>query len=134
MIKVKIEKDKNNNPIFKLNIKETDEKKYPFLKRALMDGKKISGRFNYEVPLRYLVPILNNVGRGNLSVDGKSKIEFLEFYDFFEEKYYASFEATSKFMKIWRKEKCPNIFKIKIDIDSSTVSKEVAFKKIEIKI
>lgn len=134
MIKIKIDKDKKNNPIFKLNIKEDDEKKYPFIKRALIDGKKISGRYNYEIPLRYLIPIINNIKSENIVIDNKSKLEFLEFYDFFEEKYYSSFEATSKFMKIWRKERCPNIFKIKIDIETSKVSKEVAFKKIEINI
>ena len=37
-------------------------------------------------------------------------------------------------MKIWRRENCPNIFKIKINKDDLSISKEIAFKKIELKL
>ena len=133
MIKIKIQKEKNDNITFKINIKENELNKYKFLKRALMEGKSIKGNFNYEVPLRFLVPIVNNIGKENLAVDRYSKLEFLEFYDEFEEKYYCSLTATPKFMKLWRQEKCPNIFKIKIDPKTLELTKEVAFKKVNIK-
>ncbi|MDU5106372.1 MULTISPECIES: hypothetical protein [unclassified Clostridium] len=133
MIKIKLQKEKNDNITFKINIKDNELNKYKFLKRALMEGKAIKGNFNYEIPLRFLVPIVNNIGRENLAIDRYSKLEFLEFYDEFEEKYYSSLTATPKFMKLWRQEKCPNIFKIKIDPKTLELTKEVAFKKVNIK-
>lgn len=133
MIKIKIQKGKSDNLSFKINIKDNDLNKYKFLKRALMEGKQIKGNFNYEIPLRFLVPIVNNIDKENLSIDRFSKLEFLEFYDEFEEKYYSSLTATPKFMKLWRQEKCPYIFKIKIDPNTLELTKEVAFKKVNIK-
>ena len=133
MIRIKIQKGKNNNPIFKINIKDKDLNKFMFLRRALLEGKAIKGNFNYEIPLRYLVPIVNNIDKEYLSIDRYSQLEFLEFYDEFEEKYYASFTATPKFMKLWRQERCPNIFKIKIDPETLSISKEIAFKKVNLK-
>ena len=133
MIKIKIQKEKNDTLSFKINIKDDELNKYKFLKRALMEGKKIKGNFNYEIPLRFLVPIVNNINKENISIDRYSKLEFLEFYDEFEEKYYSSLAATPKFMKLWRQEKCPNIFKIKIDPKTLELTKEVAFKKVNIK-
>lgn len=133
MIKIKIQKGKNDNPIFKINIKNNEIEKYKFLKRALIDGKTIKGNFNYEIPLRYLVPIINNLDKDSISIDRYSKLEFLEFYDEYEEKYYASFTATPKFMKLWRMERCPNIFKIQINPETLIVTKEIAFKKVHIK-
>ena len=133
MIRIKIQKGKNNNLIFKINIKDKDLNKFIFLRRALLEGKVIKGNFNYEIPLRYLVPIVNNIDKEYLSIDRYSQLEFLEFYDEFEEKYYASFTATPKFMKLWRAERCPNIFKIKIDPETLSISKEIAFKKVNLK-
>ena len=34
-------------------------------------------------------------------------------------------------MKKWREEGCPNIYKIEIDKEKYTLTKEMAFKKIE---
>lgn len=133
MIKIKIQNEKNDRLIFKIKIKDDELNKYKFLKRALMEGKSIKGNFNYEIPLRFLVPIVNNIDKENISIDRYSKLEFLEFYDYFEEKYYSSLTATPKFMKLWRQEKCPNIFKIKIDPETLEITKEIAFKKVNIK-
>ena len=80
------------------------------------------------------MPIINNISKNSLNIDKNSKLEFLEFWDDFEEKYYASLTATPRFMKLWRAEKCPDIFKIKLDLETLSLSKEVAFKKINIKL
>jgi len=132
MIKFKLQKDKSKGIIFKINIKEEDKLKYPFLKRPIMEGKRIKGLYNYQIPLRFLIPIINNIKTKDLKLDNKSINEFLEFYDEFEEKHYYSINATPKFMKVWREENCPNIFKIKIDRESLEIKKEVAFKKLNI--
>lgn len=133
MIKIKIQKGKNDSLIFKINIKDNELNNYKFLKRALIEGKSTKGNFNYEIPLRFLVPIVNNLDKDNISIDKYSKLEFLEFYDEYEEKYYASLTATPKFMKLWRQEKCPNIYRIIIDPKSKELTKEIAFKKVKIK-
>ena len=130
MIKVKIDKNKRGEPIFKLGYKELDDKELRFLKRAIMEGKEIKGMFKYERPLRFFIPIFNNIDKDNIKVDRYSKVEFLEFSDFYDEKYFYSFEVTPKYMKKWREEGCPNIFKIQIDKDSMEIKKEIIFKKI----
>lgn len=133
MIKIKIQKGKNDSLIFKINIKDNELNNYKFLKRALIEGKPTKGNFNYEIPLRFLVPIVNNLEKNNIAIDKYSKLEFLEFYDEYEEKYYASLTATPKFMKLWRQEKCPDIFRIIIDPKNKELTKKIAFKKVNIK-
>ncbi|AYE33040.1 hypothetical protein [Clostridium septicum] len=128
MIRIKIDKNKKEQPIFKIYIKDIEG--YKFLKRSLIEGKKISGKYNYEIPLRFFVPIFNNINKNEINLDSNSKLEFLEFWDEFEEKYYSTLEATPKFMKLWREEGCPDIFKVKINRETLELKKEVVFKKI----
>ena len=130
MIKIKIDKNKRGEPIFKLGYKELEEKEVRFLKRAIMEGKEIKGMFKYEIPLRIFTPIFNNFDKENIKIDRYSKVEYLEFSDFYDERYFYSFEITPKYMKKWREEGCPNIFKIQIDVETKEVKKEIIFKKI----
>ena len=131
MIKVKIEKNRLNEPIFKLGFKKLNDKEERFLKRALIEGKEISGSYKYEIPLKYFVPIMNNIDKENIKLDRYSKLSFLEFSDDFDEKYFYILEANAKYMKKWREEGCPNIFKIEINKDTLEIKKEIIFKKIE---
>lgn len=131
MIKIKIDKSKSNEPIFKLGFKQLDEKENRFLKRALIDGKEIKGIYQYELPLKYFLPIIKNLDKNNIKLDRYSKLSYLEFSDDFDEKYYYILEANSKFMKRWREEGCPNIFKVEINKETLEVKKEIIFKKID---
>ena len=131
MIKVKIEKNRLNEPIFKLGFKKLNDKEERFLKRALIEGKEISGTYKYEIPLKYFVPIMNNIDKENIKLDRYSKLSFLEFSDDFDEKYFYILEANAKYMKKWREDGCPNIFKIEINKDTLEIKKEIIFKKIE---
>ena len=131
MIKVKIEKNRLNEPIFKLGFKKLNDKEERFLKRALIEGKEISGTYKYEIPLKYFVPIMNNIDKENIKLDRYSKLSFLEFSDDFDEKYFYILEANAKYMKKWREEGCPNIFKIEINKDTLEIKNEIIFKKIE---
>lgn len=131
MIKIKIDKNRSNEPIFKLGFKELDEKENRFLKRALMDGKEIKGMYKYEIPLKYLLPIIKNLNKNNIKLDRYSKLAYLEFSDDFDENYYYILEANARFMRKWREEGCPNIFKVEIDRETLDVKKEIIFKKID---
>lgn len=131
MIKVKIEKNRLNEPIFKLGFKKLNDKEERFLKRALIEGKEISGTYKYEIPLKYFVPIMNNIDKENIKLDRYSKLSFLEFSDDFDEKYFYILEANAKYMKKWREEGCPNIFKVEVDKETLEVKKEIIFKKID---
>ncbi len=115
MVKIKLEKNQKNEPVFKLNIKEEEIDNYRFLKRALLEGKAIRGRYNYEVPIRFFEPIF----------------KYFEFSDEYDERYYYKTEVNAKYMKKWREEGCPNIYKIEIDKEKCILKKEIAFKKIE---
>lgn len=130
MIKIKIDKNKKGEPIFKLGYKVLEDRELRFLKRAILEGKEISGMFKYEIPLRFFIPIFNNIEKENIKIDRYSKVEYLEFSDFYDEKYFYAFEVTPKYMKKWREEGCPNIFKVQIDKNSMEVKKEIIFKKI----
>lgn len=132
MIKIKVEEGKNNIPLFKIFFIDEYLEKYKFLKRPLMEGKKIKGNYNYIIPIRYLMPIVNNIDKKDKYID-ENTIDFLEFWDDFEEKEFISTIATAKFMKLWRKENCPNIFKIHVNKETLLVEKEIAFKKLILK-
>ena len=130
MIKVKLEKNKRGNIIFKLKISDKEKENILF-KRALMESKiiKNSNRFNYEVPLRFFVPICRNTNKDNLQLDKRSLLSYLEFSDYYDENYYTEVEATANYMKKWRSEGCPDIYKITIDEDTYEIKKEIVFKK-----
>lgn len=129
MIKIKVEKNRKNEPVFKLGIKDEDRANFPILRRPLMEGKAIEGRYNYEIPLRFLVPIVNNIPKEKIKVDRYSIDTFLEFWDNYEEKYYSIATANPRFMKSWREEGCPPIYKISLDRENLRINKEVAFKR-----
>ena len=69
MIKIKIDKNKLNEPVFKLWFKELNEKEERFLKRALIESKEIQGSYKYEIPIKFLLPIINNIGKENIKID-----------------------------------------------------------------
>lgn len=133
MIKVKLEKNKSGKIIFKLKIKKGLESNMLF-KRAIMESKVIKGntRYDYEVPLRFFIPICNNIGKENIALDKKSILSYLEFSDYYDENYYTEIDATAKYMKKWREEGCPNIYRITINEDTYEITKEIVFKKPQI--
>jgi hypothetical protein len=130
MIRAKLEKNKSGKITFKLKIDSADKENILF-KRALMESKIIKGksRYEYEVPLRFFVPICKNIGRENLILDKKSILSYLEFSDYYDQNYYTDIDATARYMKKWREEGCPDIYRITIDRDNYEIKKEVAFKK-----
>lgn len=134
MIKIKLEKNKREEPILKLGVNNKDLEKYKILKRPLMDSKKINGTFNYEVPLRYFIPIFNNLPKDILKVHRDSILSYLEFSDDFDEKYYYTLVANARYMKLWRAENCPNIYKVSLNIEDLTIEKEVVFQKVKVNI
>lgn len=135
MIKVKLEKNKSGKIIFKLKINDADKGNVLF-RRVLMESKTIKGKstYDYEVPLRFFIPICNNIDKENFKLDKKGILSYLEFSDCYDENYYTDVEATAKYMKKWREEGCPDIYRITIDQDNYDIKKEVVFKKHKIKI
>ena len=135
MIKIKLEKNKSDKIIFKLKIDDSYKGSILF-KRALMESKvlKEKSKYNYEVPLRFFIPICNNIDKENLKLDKKSILSYLEFSDSYDQNYYTDVDATAKYMKKWRDEGCPDIYRITVDQDNYDIKKEVAFKKHKIKI
>ena len=131
MIKIKLEKKKVDNPICILSYDTLDSFESRFLRRVLMDSKKTKEDNEYIVPVKYIIPIINNLQKDRLEIDSASERSFLEFSDSFDEKYYYTFETTPKYMKKWREENCPDIFKIVINAELKKITKEVIFKRIK---
>lgn len=130
MIKIKLEFSKSKKIIFKVKIDE-DEKRNVLFRRAVIEGKPIKKNrlYNYEIPLRYFMPICSNIKKEELILDKKSILSYLEFSDYYDENYYTEVSATAAYMKKWREEGCPDIYKITIDKDTYEVKKEIAFRK-----
>ena len=74
MIKIKIDKNKLNEPVFKLWFKELNEKEERFLKRVLIESKEIQGSYKYEIPIKFLLPIINNIGKENIKIEIKENV------------------------------------------------------------
>ena len=129
MIKIKLEKNKSGKILFKLKIKECDINN--LFKRAIMESKKLKegSRYDYEVPLRFFFPIYKNYDKDKINIDRYSLVSYLEFSDEFDERYYNEIEATPKYMRKWREEGCPNIYKITIEKETKEIRKDIAFKK-----
>lgn len=130
MIKLKLEKNKRNEPIFKLKVSQEDLKDRLYLKRAIMEGRELKGDYNYKVPIKFFQPILNKLNSEEYEIHSDSLVFFLEFSDDYDEKYYYRTEVDARYMKRWREEGCPNIYKTTIDIKEKKIVKEIAFKKI----
>ena len=126
MIKVKIDKNKKGEPNFKLHFKKINEKE----ERLLKECREIKGSFKYEIPLRFFMPIIRNIKKENLKIDRYSKNTFYEFSDRYDEKYYYSFEINAKYMKKWRQEECPDIFKVEIDSETLELKKKLYLKRL----
>jgi len=135
MIKIKLEQNKSGRIVFKLKIDESYRENVLF-KRALMESKilKEKSKYDYEVPLRFFIPICNNIDKENLKLDKKSILSYLEFSDCYDQNYYTDIEATAKYMKRWRAEGCPDIYRITIEHDNYDIKKEVAFRKPKINV
>lgn len=130
MIKIKLEFSKSKKIIFKVKIDEK-EKNSVLFRRALIEGKPIKKNrlYNYEIPLRYFIPICSNIKREDLVLDKKSILSYLEFSDYYDENYYTEAYATPSYMRKWREEGCPDIYKITINKDTYEIKKEIAFRK-----
>lgn len=130
MIKVKLEMNKSRKIIFKVKVDEKDRGNM-FFRRAIMEGRQLKkgSRYNYEIPLRFFIPICTNVDKNELVIDKKSILSYLEFSDCYDENYYTETTADAKYMKRWREEGCPEIYKITIDLETFNISKKVVFRK-----
>lgn len=131
MLKFKLENDRFGNIKFKIKVSKELEDNI-IIKRAIFEGKKIKGNkeYNYILPNKYLFPIINNFEKSKLKIDKKSLLSILEFSDEYEEKFYYINKADAKYMKKWREEGCPTIFKITVDEQRLTIVKEVAFERL----
>ncbi len=128
MIRIKLE-SKGNSIIFKLKL-EDKYRENIILKRVLLESKALKkGRYNYEVPLRFFLPIVNNFKKEKIIFDKYSIESYFEFSDCYDEAYYVAMKATPQFMKKWREEGCPVIYKISINKEKKQVKKEIVFKR-----
>ena len=130
MIKIKLEMNKSHKIIFKIKVDEKDKGNI-FFKRAIMEGKQLKkgSRYSYEIPLRFFIPICTNVDKKEFIIDKKSILSYLEFSDYYDENYYTEIKADAKYMKKWREEGCPEIYKITINPETFNITKEVVFRK-----
>ncbi|ELC8441860.1 hypothetical protein QYB59_000866 [Clostridium perfringens] len=129
MINIKLDEDKRGKVIFRANIDEC-HKEDRILKRALFESRVVNNEFKYNIPMKYFWPILNNMDKKILSLSEDSKKEVLEFADEYEEVYYYSYKATPAYMKKWREEGCPQIFKMTINPEDLSIEKKVIFERL----
>ena len=131
MMKFKIESSGTGELKFRAFISE-EMKENRIIKRALFESKivKSNKEYPYLIPIKYFVPIIRNMNSEELKVDDNCIDSFLEFSDEYEEKFFYASKATARYMKKWREEGCPKIYKIKIDKINCKVEKEFAFARL----
>lgn len=127
-MKLKVEKNKRGNLFLELTVEE--EEKDTFVTRVILEGKKISDN-RYFIPLKYLYPLFKNIRSGKVILDPSSILEFLEFSDDYEENYYYKEKADASYMKLWRENSCPVIYKYTIDYVDNNVNKQICFQKVK---
>ncbi|MGL5575369.1 MAG: hypothetical protein ACRDCW_07510 [Sarcina sp.] len=127
----KIESTANGELKFRAAISE-EMKDNIIIKRALFESKiiKSNKKFPYLIPIKYFFPITRNLKSSDLKFDSESIDTFLEFADEYEEKFFYAAKATARYMKKWKEEGCPKIYKIKIDKKSNKIKKEFAFERL----
>ncbi|MGL5634408.1 MAG: hypothetical protein ACRDDL_05050 [Sarcina sp.] len=131
MLKLKLENDKAGNIKFKIKFSRDLEENI-IIKRAVFEGKKLKRNkdYKYILPNKYIFPIIHNFEKNKLQIDKKSLLSILEFSDEYEEKFYYTNKADSKYMKKWREEGCPTIFRITLDNEKIDINKEIAFERL----
>ncbi|MGL5615462.1 MAG: hypothetical protein ACRDD2_04425 [Sarcina sp.] len=132
MIKIKLEINKRGEINFRANV-EGELKENTILKRALFEANKVKSKkeYPYLIPMRFLLPIINNIEKEKIELSKESIEEFLEFSDYYEEKTYYAGKATATYMKKWREEDCPKIFKVTINKETLEINKFVAFELVK---
>ncbi|MEW8955950.1 hypothetical protein [Clostridium sp.] len=133
MIRIKLQDNKKEGIVFKIKIKDKDKENL-IIRRALFEGKEVRGIYNYSLPVKFFLPIFNNLPKDEVVIDKKSVTEYLEFSDEYDENYFYSKEANAKYMRKWREFNCPNIYKITIDYDKNIINKHIAFQKFNISV
>lgn len=128
MIKIKLEKNKRDELEFKLKIAEEIAKQNRMMKRVIFESRKIKGEYNYKVPMRYFEIVFKLFNEKEL--DDNSLLSYLVFSDDYDDRYYYKTEANASYMRKWREERCPNIYKVQINKDTLEISKSIAFKKL----
>lgn len=126
-MKLKVNKNKRGLLFLELYIKE--EEKDPFIKRLILEGKRLDNN-KYSLPLKYLYPLFKNSKDSDIKLETSSIREFLEFSDDYEENYYYKEKADANYMKLWRENSCPYIYKYTIDISNNQIYKQICFQKL----
>ncbi|MPQ45113.1 hypothetical protein [Clostridium tarantellae] len=130
MINILLEVNKKGVLIFRANIDKI-HKENLIIKRCLFESKiiKSNRKYPYNIPMKFLLPIINNFHKKYIYFDENSISEFLEFSDEYDDKYYYSYKANASYMKKWREEFCPKIYKVIIDKNKISINKNIIFER-----
>lgn len=129
MIYISLQNDKRGNLVFKAKIDE-NLKENKMIKRILMESRFLKKESIYNIPMKFLLPLLNNFPKKYLKIDEDSLNSFLEFSDEYDENFYYIYKPNSKYMNKWIENGCPKIYKIVINKETLSLSKTVAFERI----
>ncbi|MGL4991209.1 MAG: hypothetical protein ACRC57_08660 [Sarcina sp.] len=130
MLEFKIEC--NNLGIIRFRANITDDlKDNVMIKRVLFDSKYIvsNKKYPYLIPIKYFFPLIKNLSKDLIKIDKESIRCFFEFSDEYEEQFFYAIKANAKYMKKWREEGCPKIFKVTLTSDFE-IKKDIAFEKV----
>lgn len=131
MIRICLQNDKKGNIIFRALVDE-DHRNNIIIKRSLFESRviKTNKNFPYVIPMKFLLPIIRNFNKDKIEFCNSSLYEFLEFSDDYDEKFYYTYKASASYMKKWREEGCPKIYKVYINKEDLKVTKNIVFERI----
>lgn len=128
MIYIFLENDRRGNIVFKAKI-DDELKDNKIIKRILMESKFLKKESIYNIPMKFLLPLLKNFPKEHLNIDKNSLNTFLEFSDEYDENFYYIHKPNSKYMNKWIENGCPKIYKTTINKDNLSISKSIAFER-----
>lgn len=127
MLKMKLECNARGNAKLKMNF--GGEENLMLKRYRMMASKNMSQdkeEFPCVLPLRFFTPLVKNIQKERFEFHKDSIDSFLEFSDEYDDKYFHALKATASYMRKWREEGCPALYRVDID----KVSKEVSVSKI----
>lgn len=129
MIYIFLENDKRGNIVFKAKV-DDKLKDNKIIKRILMESKFLKKESVYNIPMKFLLPLLKNFPKEYLNINKDSLNTFLEFSDEYDENFYYIHKPNSKYMNKWIENGCPKIYKTTINKEDLSIFKSVAFERI----
>ncbi|WP_392486287.1 hypothetical protein ACER0A_008780 [Haloimpatiens sp. FM7315] len=130
MIRLKLELKKSGSISLKMYLSKKDMNIF-LVRRVLMESVKVKNTkfLVYLVPMKYFLPLYNNLEKEIVKMHENSILTLFEYSDEYDGEFFYSSKITPTFMKKWRSVGCPKLYKISLDKKENKFNKMIIFEK-----